>query len=157
MNTIDLLDAVRRRHHLPSDYAAAKLLGLTPQQLSKYRNGKDYPGDDAAMKIAEALQIDAGWVLACVHADRAENGPARLVWEGIAARLKRAGLAAVVAVLAVVCVGVAPSPADARTLEQGGVCILCQMAFVAWLQRFAAWLARLAPRGNPPSGGLQPA
>lgn len=119
MRTLDFIDAVKRHREISSDYACAQVLGITRSQLSRYRNGRDYFGDETAVKVADMLGMDAGYVMACIHAERASNPEIRVRWEGVAARLQRAGLAAVVAVLAVVCVGVAPSPADAQTLKTG--------------------------------------
>lgn len=120
MKTIDFLDAIKSRHQITSDYAVAQLLGLTRQRVSHYRNGRDSLGDETAMKVADALGIDAGYVIACAHAERAQLPELRRTWEGIADRLRAAGLAAVMAFVAVVGVGVAPAPADAHPLSVGG-------------------------------------
>ena len=97
MKTVEFLDAVKRRHDLPSDYAAAALIGLTRSQVSKYRNGKDYFGDDTCERVAELLSLDAGYVMACVHAERAKTPSVRQVWEALAKKLERAGAVALAA------------------------------------------------------------
>lgn len=90
MKTQEMLDAVKSRAGISSDYAAAQLLGVTRAQMSRYRNGKDYPGDDQAMKIADLLAIDAGFIVSCIHAERASTDTTRALWEGIARRLNPA-------------------------------------------------------------------
>lgn len=37
MRTADFLDALRSRYAIPSDYALAPMLGVTRQQVSRYR------------------------------------------------------------------------------------------------------------------------
>lgn len=119
MRTLDFIDAVKRQQDISSDYACAQVLGLTRAQLSRYRTGRDYFGDETAVKVADMLKMDAGYVMACIHAERSSNPDIRTRWKGVAERLKAAGLAAVMAFLAVVGVGVAPAPADAHTPSLG--------------------------------------
>lgn len=160
MRTLDFIDAVKRHRQISSDYACAQALGLTRAQLSNYRQGKGALGDETAVKVADMLGMDAGYVMACMHAERASNPEIRVRWEGVAARLQRAGLAAVVAVLAVFLVGVAPSPADAATPRIGEPSVY----YVKWLRGLVATLCRLAGRFGAPcrspigwTSGLAPA
>lgn len=117
MKTVELIDAVRERHHLPSDYAAAALLGLTRSQLSRYRNGKDFLGDEQAAKVAELLEMDAGYVVACVHAERAKTPSVRVLWEGVAKKLERAGVAALAVFLSLWIGGGPDAGAQAATRD----------------------------------------
>lgn len=142
MRTIELLDAVKRHHDISSDYAAAKVLGLTRAQVSKYRLGQGCFGDETAVKAADMLGIDAGYVMACMHAERASNPDVCNRWHGVAERLRAAGLAAVMAFLAVVGVGVAPAPADAHPLSVGGRLYLMSN----WLLQTFTALCRRANR-----------
>lgn len=105
MGTIDFLDAIRRVHNLPSDYAAAQLIGITRSQVSRYRHGKDFIGDDIAIRVAELLQLDPGYVMACAHAERAASEQARGVWTRIAERLKDTSATAVTVILSVLFLG----------------------------------------------------
>lgn len=97
MNTIQLLDAIRERQKLPSDYAAAAMLGLTRSQVSRYRNGKDFMGDEVAQRAADLIGLDPAVTIAQMHAERAADPKMRKLWVGIAKRLERAGVAAAVA------------------------------------------------------------
>lgn len=40
--TVEFLDAVKARRDLPSDYAAAKVLGVTRAAVSRYRLGQGF-------------------------------------------------------------------------------------------------------------------
>lgn len=90
--TIEFLDAVKAKTGAPSDYAAAKLLGITRSQVSKYRTGQDYIGDKTAITIAKILNTDPGIIVSAVHAERAKDEAEKAVWKDIFERL--GGLAA---------------------------------------------------------------
>lgn len=124
--TNDLLDRIKAKHGLRSDYALAGLLGMSRERISRYRNTNGQLGDDAAVRVAELLDIDVGYVLACAAHERAKSDAARDAWERLAELVKRHGVAAGLAILTV-----APAVRDAA------VCILCQVA-----RRVASSLAR---------------
>lgn len=94
--TQQLLDAAKARQGLPSDYKLGVTLGLTDSALSNYRKGRSHPDDLVGAKLADLAGLDAGYVLSCLHAERAKNDETRAVWTGIAERLQRAGVAAAV-------------------------------------------------------------
>lgn len=87
MRTVELLDQVKLRHCLPSDYALAKLMGWTPQRVSNYRTGTRTLGEEPALQVAAALGVEPGYVLAIVASERAESEAGREAWERAAARL----------------------------------------------------------------------
>jgi hypothetical protein len=91
MNTAELLDHVRKAQALPSDYALAAKLGVSPQRVSHFRNGREIPGDKAALHLAQLAQLDPGYVLACLHAERAKRPAERKAWQALA---RKAGIAA---------------------------------------------------------------
>lgn len=93
MNTTpEFMDAVKTRLALPSDYALAPVLGITRASVSRFRNGKDAFGDATAMRVAELLGIDPGFVIACAHRERAKTDAERAVWTAMLEKL--GGLAA---------------------------------------------------------------
>lgn len=100
MNTIQLLDAIRERRNLPSDYATAAALGLTRAQISRYRQGKEAMGDEVAQRAAALLGLDPAVVVAQMHAQRASDPQTRSLWIGIADRLERASSVAAVVLIA---------------------------------------------------------
>lgn len=110
--TNELLDQVKARHGLKSDYALAAKLGMTRSLISAYRTNKRMLGDEAAMRVAELLAIDPAYVFASMEAQRTQNEAARAVWERLADFVKRHGAAAALLLL----VGVpalTPAPAEA--------------------------------------------
>lgn len=80
-----------------SAYAMAKTLEISKQSMSAIKKGGGIK-DETALKIANALNVDAGEVLIAAAASRS-NGEVKKVWENVS---KRAGIAAGVALVAVV-------------------------------------------------------
>lgn len=113
MNTVDFLDAVKRRHGLTSDYQLAKKLGWTPQRLSGYRIGRRELDDEACVQIAELLELPAPYVMACVAAARAKSADIKKHWLA-AARLLKTGTAAVILATAGLLSQNAPSASSAQ-------------------------------------------
>ncbi|MEK6840062.1 MAG: DUF3693 domain-containing protein [Nanoarchaeota archaeon] len=94
-SSLEFLDAVKVKHNLPSDYALAKILGLTRQAVSKYRHGHAKAMDVAtAVKVAELLEIDALLVIAVAERERAHVEANRELWEKLVKKL--GGMAAAV-------------------------------------------------------------
>lgn len=89
MNTNEIIDAIKARYNLPSDYAVHKLLGVTHQQIGNYRKGKCLMGDEAALKAADLLDLPADYLLACLHAERSNDQDVQRVWFGLADKLKK--------------------------------------------------------------------
>lgn len=83
--TIQFLNALKARNGGASDYAIAKILGLTHQAVSRYRVGKEFLGDSTAIRVAKLLEIDPSYVVACAHAERCKAEDEKAVWTGFAA------------------------------------------------------------------------
>lgn len=121
MDTIGYLDAIKAARSLPSDYATARELQVTPQQVSKWRRGIDTPAPLIAYRIADILRMDPARVVADLERERAaKSGKVEQAdaWEKWAERLT--GTAAAVVVGAAM---IGPGPADARGMApqvQGG-------------------------------------
>lgn len=81
--TGEYLDAVKAKLDLPSDYATAKALGVTPSTVSKYRLLKSAPDDLVCARIAEILCVEPMEVIAAVHWERSTEPKARALWESI--------------------------------------------------------------------------
>ena len=135
MKTVNqYLDEIKARYGLPSDYAVAKLLKISPANVTGYRKGKSGFDDERALIVAELLEIDPVIVLADMNAMRTKCPAARDVWE----RVARSTAAAVFAVfLAVFVFAGVPSPAQAATALQAlEHCLLCQIGMrFSWRRR----------------------
>ncbi|HEY8085315.1 MAG TPA: DUF3693 domain-containing protein [Methylophilaceae bacterium] len=94
--TIDYLDAVKIRHGVVSDYALAKILGISQPTISNYRVKLSPMDDKVCIRVAELLKIEPAAVLASVHIDRAKSEDEKKVWKSIYDRV--GGIAASVAI-----------------------------------------------------------
>lgn len=93
LRTVDFLDMLKTEIGLPSDYALSHVLGVTRQQISRYRNGHDFFSEEVCMKAAAHLRLDAAYVLTCIAAERAKCTPAKEALETLAKKLAALGLA----------------------------------------------------------------
>ncbi|WP_321921049.1 helix-turn-helix domain-containing protein [Burkholderia sp. BCC1998] len=78
--TVQWLDAVKARLDLPSDYAAAKALGVTRSAVSAYRNGRSVFDEKTCIRAAELLGIDPLEVIASARVESAKDPLTRSVW-----------------------------------------------------------------------------
>lgn len=97
--TIEFLKAVKQKHNIPSDGKLALILGHTRSSVSLLLQGRNFLGDEAAMKVADLLDLDPAYVVACVHAERAKHAKEKQLWERIATLT--AGIAAALLVIAI--------------------------------------------------------
>ena len=112
MDTNELLDAVKTRHGIPSDYALSQALGMSRQGVRALRESG--LSDARAVQIASLLELDPARVLAWVHAERAQDPAVRKVWEKLAKSLAACVMVAALwaisapqpAVVAIVCQGI---------------------------------------------------
>lgn len=81
--TIEYLEQVKAARALPSDYALAKLLGLTHTSIIAYRNGRSAIGIETAMKMGEILSIDGHAIYADGQIERAKNAEISEFWKSI--------------------------------------------------------------------------
>lgn len=83
MKSTEYLDAVRSKLQLPSDYALAKVLGITREAVSALRNEKTSMGIETASKIGEILNIDGHVIYANGQIERAKTQEMRQFWAAI--------------------------------------------------------------------------
>ncbi|MFM0206931.1 DUF3693 domain-containing protein [Paraburkholderia sediminicola] len=110
--TIQYLDAVKKKLDLPSDYAAAKALGVTRAAVSRYRNSLGTFDEAVAMRAAEILNVDPLEVISACKAESAHDERIRKVWVNIWG--KATGAATTVAVTVFIA-GLAAAPSPARS------------------------------------------
>lgn len=114
--TLQLLDAAKANSGLSSDYKLGIVLGLTSDSaVTNYRKGRSHPDDKIGRRLADLAGLDEGYVLACLHAERAKDDESRQVWQRIAKRLESVA-ASLLAVL-VLGVGLIVSP-DASAMAK---------------------------------------
>lgn len=147
----DLLAAARSGAGIPSNYRLAKVLGVTDQTVSNWQNGRRFPDDALAVRLAEMGHLNPGEVLVSIYAQRAADGPMSGIWASIAQRVHdsaHGALAAVFGTAVIVSALFAASPdAAAATVLVRPVqdqspalpvvktpqtaCILCQLSRAA--------------------------
>ena len=106
MKTTEYLNAVKTLHSIESDYRLAKVLGLTQQALSNYRNRGTVMDATTALRVAELLNKPPLAVIADTEIERARRPEIKKTWMryalGVALGITGFGMAS------------APAPADAR-------------------------------------------
>lgn len=100
LTTTDLLAAAKAAQGLPSNYRLARALDVPEKTVQRWNTGRNTPDDENAAKLAALAGLDAGYVLACIAAERAAEGPASAVWKAVADRLHHGAVAALLAFLA---------------------------------------------------------
>ena len=93
-----LLDLIKSKHGLPSDYKLALYLGIVYGSVQNYRHGRSFPDERVCQILAQAAGVDADVLTAQVQAARSRNSETKSVWERIAVRLQSATVTASVAV-----------------------------------------------------------
>lgn len=88
----ELLDAYKKAKNYVQDKQIAHDLNLSPQKLSKIRNGVRYMTDEEAVFLAESAGIDPELALLGCHSDRNENPRIKQLWEHIAKKHNGLGL-----------------------------------------------------------------
>lgn len=82
--TAEFIVAVKTKYNLQSDYALAKKLGITPTSIYRFTGNKGSFSDATALHVAELLNLNSGYVLACIHAERAKAANEKSTWEKMA-------------------------------------------------------------------------
>lgn len=118
MQTVDqLLDAVKARHKIGSDYKLAQFLGMTDSAIRNYRHKRSMPDEVACVKIAQALDLDGDVLAAQIQAQRARDEETKAFWRRLAARLE-SGAVHVAVLVAIALAGFTSTPnAEASTLS----------------------------------------
>lgn len=145
--TNDLLDAVKSRYGLASDYALAKKIGMSRERISKYRHTGGALADENAVLVAELLDLPPGYVLACAAFERAKSDVSRSAWSHAADVLKRFGAAAAVLLSVVAPVHLLPTEAEANQTfiaqQQGGMYITFNLWYALFKRCFAGFFTPL--------------
>lgn len=109
MTVNDLLNAVRERQALASNYALGRFLDVRETTIWRWTSGRNTPDDETAARLANLAGLDPDVVVAAMQAARAKTDAERQRWERIAERLEKS--AALGAAAAAVVLGMlAPTP-----------------------------------------------
>lgn len=112
MKTDQYLDQAKQASGITSDYGLAKVLGVTRQAVSNWRQARTLPDPLICFRLAELLEINAAQVLADIELERAEHSGRvdhASLWREWVEKL--GGVAAAVLLGAVL---TGPSPAQSR-------------------------------------------
>lgn len=113
MTSNSLLDALKKRLNLPSDYALARtVFHIDPGSLKEMRQRG--LSDERALQVAELLDLNPGEVLAAVHAERAKDKNVKAAWERAAKALRAAAVGSAFFVVGVMG-SIAPNTAQGGT------------------------------------------
>jgi transcriptional regulator with XRE-family HTH domain len=72
-DTRHYIELAKRRQHIETDYALAKLMGVSRQHVSNWQLGKKTMDTQNCFKIAELVGMDARIVIADIEVERAER------------------------------------------------------------------------------------
>lgn len=87
--TIDFLERLRTRLDTGSgcsDYKLAKVLQVSTGGMANYIKHGRSMDDEIAIRVAELLDLNPGYVVACCHAERSKTVETTKVWEALAAQ-----------------------------------------------------------------------
>ncbi len=149
----NFLDDLQNKLGVNSDYAVGKIMGMASQRLSHYRQLKGAFDDETCLKVADVLEIDPAYVVACAHHQREKSKQVKQLWEKIATLAL--GVTAVLAIFSFLpfvhldANGFAPMLVG---FTGTGRCILCQIDSIANYWPIAALFVALLlalPRHNP--------
>lgn len=88
--TNEVLDRIKSKHNLSSDYALAKLMNVGQSCISNYRKNRSQFDDKKAFAAAKLAEIDPVELLAKLHKERAANDDDFGVWDEIEKNRKTA-------------------------------------------------------------------
>lgn len=114
--TIEMVDLLKEKLNVSSDYAVAKALSISTQRMSNYRTGRTHFDELMAYKVAILLDMDPAEVVARIHMERAKRPEDQAAWRQI---LKEMGSAAAV-LLIVIGSFFTPAPAQASNNVSAG-------------------------------------
>ena len=128
MKSSDFMDMAQAKLGVNSDNKLALEMQIDRARLSQYRTGtREFP-DHVAIKFAEVLELPPGYVLATLKANGAKDSTVKVIWENLAATIKKTHAVAVVAIIGLAAFSADPAHAaalpstDPSTAQQ---CILC--------------------------------
>ena len=115
MEIADLLDRAKNRANLPSDYALAKVLGITAGNLSNIRKSRAHPSNEVAVKLATLAGLEEMQIIAEIELRTANTEKKKEFWKHF---IESRGLAACLTMTALATsIILTPEPAEANVLH----------------------------------------
>lgn len=109
MTPTEYLDAAKIALDAPTNYRLAKALDLPEPRVCEAYKGKSVLSDEAIAKLALALNLPIGEVLADIRAQTAKTDKAREFWRSFLGRMRQAGAILSLLIFGAFC-ALAPSP-----------------------------------------------
>ena len=145
LTTAELLKLAKDSQDIPSNYRLARVLDVPDTTVMRWNTGRSRPDDETVIRLANMANIDSGYAIASIHAERCSDESMRNVWKSIADRLQ---IISTVTATSLILISVSPNDAQSKEVKCDVISqskILCQMALFA-CARFL--LNLLAPRFN---------
>jgi len=92
MKSYEFIEMFKEKNELPSDYSAAKSLGVSRAAMSNYKNGRPLD-EDLALELAESLSINVSDILYIIRSEKAKDDKHKKAWLKLAKMSKEAGKA----------------------------------------------------------------
>ncbi len=83
MKAYEWIDRLKVKKCLPSDYAAAKLLGMTTAAITQLRSRGSTLSEDISLKLAHELELNPVLVLTDQATERAKSESVQREWNSI--------------------------------------------------------------------------
>lgn len=115
MEISELLDHAKLMANIESDYALAKILGITAGNLSNIRKGKAHPSNEVAVKLATLAKLEEIRVIAEIEYRTANTEKKRKFWKSY---LESRGIAATIGMITLgISIIATPESAKANVLH----------------------------------------
>ncbi|GDY26027.1 hypothetical protein AHAT_19170 [Agarivorans sp. Toyoura001] len=88
ITTLDLLNGLKARYNLPSNYKAAKHLGITPTAVNSWHKGVSM-SSKTGLRVAELLDMDVDFVHVCLLLEKAKDELEKASLERIIAKIEK--------------------------------------------------------------------
>lgn len=145
-----VLDTIKERQKIGSDYKLAMVLSIGSGNLRNYRHGRSHPDEKTCAILSAALGEDPALLMVEMQAQRARDDATRNLWANLAQRLQMGtvNLSLIFAVATLfVALALTPEQAAASPAElPASLCILCLIAavrFFARVSRITAWKCKV--------------
>ena len=119
MNTRQLMERIKERQNVKSDYALANLMDVMPPVVHMWTHGKRVISDEHLPRAAELAQVPLAQLACLIAAERSSKPAVKRAFKEAAAAL---------AAFAIVAVNLAIPIFEMPPLQALSQCILCQMA-----------------------------